>query len=53
MDRGAWRATVHGVAKRQTELSIHTGFNVFFRITILLVNPITTKRIAVDLKTVG
>ena len=52
-DRGAWWATVHGVAKRQTELSIHTGFNVFFRITILLVNPITTKRIAVDLKTVG
>ena len=24
MDRGAWRATVHGVAKGQTRLSTHT-----------------------------
>ena len=24
MDRGAWRATVHGVAKSQTQLSAHT-----------------------------
>ena len=24
MDRGAWWATVHGVAKNQTQLSIHT-----------------------------
>ena len=24
MDRGAWRATVHGVAKSQTRLSTHT-----------------------------
>ena len=24
MDRGAWRATVHGVAKSQTQLSTHT-----------------------------
>ena len=23
MDRGAWRATVHGVAKNQTRLSMH------------------------------
>ena len=23
MDRGAWRATVHGVAKSQTQLSTH------------------------------
>ena len=23
MDRGAWRATVHGVAKSQTRLSMH------------------------------
>ena len=23
MDRGAWQATVHGVTKRQTHLSIH------------------------------
>ena len=24
MDTGAWRATVHGVAKSQTRLSMHT-----------------------------
>ena len=24
MDRGAWRATVHGIARSQTRLSIHT-----------------------------
>ena len=24
MDRGAWRVTVHGVAKSRTQLSIHT-----------------------------
>ena len=24
MDRGAWQATVHGVAKNQTRLSTHT-----------------------------
>ena len=24
VDRGAWRATVHGVAKSQTQLSMHT-----------------------------
>ena len=23
MDRGAWQATVHGVAKSQTQLSMH------------------------------
>ena len=25
MDRGAWQATVHGVAKSQTQLSAHLG----------------------------
>ena len=25
MDRGAWQATVHGVAKSHTQLSRHTG----------------------------
>ena len=24
MDRGAWQSTIHGVAKSQTQLSIHT-----------------------------
>ena len=28
MDRGAWRATVHGVAKSQMQLSTHTEFNL-------------------------
>ena len=28
MDRGAWRATVHGVAKSQTWLSTHSTENV-------------------------
>ena len=27
MDRGAWRATVHGVTKSQTRLSVHTHAN--------------------------
>ena len=30
MDGGAWRATVHGVAKRQTRLSDFTFFLSFF-----------------------
>ena len=32
MDRGAWRATVHGVAKGQIQLSLHTHTHthVFF-----------------------
>ena len=25
MDRGAWRATVHGIAKSQTQLNMHPG----------------------------
>ena len=25
MDRGAWQATVHGVAKSWTQLSMHTS----------------------------
>ena len=29
MDRGAWRATVHGVAKSQTQLSVHARMLVF------------------------
>ena len=27
IDRGAWQATVHGVAKSQTQLSIHARFS--------------------------
>ena len=29
MDRGAWRATVHGVAKSWTRLSTHTDVTEF------------------------
>ena len=29
MDRGAWRATVHGVAKSQTRLNTHTGQTMY------------------------
>ena len=29
MDRGAWRATVHGVAKSRTQLSTHTDVTEF------------------------
>ena len=28
MDRGAWWATVHGVAKSQTQLSMHTRTHI-------------------------
>ena len=31
MDRGAWRATVHGVAKSQTQLSMH---NMLFKLAM-------------------
>ena len=39
MDRGAWRATVHRVAKRQTQLSTHAGsmsLGLFLAFKILL-----------------
>ena len=41
MDRGAWRATVHGVAKSRTQLSDFTSLRVAYqfiwiRITLLL-----------------
>ena len=29
MDREAWRATVHGVAKSQTRLSMHAVVEIF------------------------
>ena len=42
MDRGAWRATVHGVAKRQTQLSvsmhIHTHTSTYFEKKLYLKN---------------
>ena len=30
MDRGAWRATVHGVTKNLTQLSVHTYTYLLF-----------------------
>ena len=40
MDKGAWQATVHGVAKSWTQLSMHTrpGLN-FIPSVSLLVSP--------------
>ena len=36
MDRGAWRATVHGAAKSQTRLSTHVGYLcVFFSLQFI------------------
>ena len=41
IDSGAWWATVHGVAKSQTRLSIHThSFIHFIRIFLSKVNQI-------------
>ena len=45
MDRGAWRATVHGVTKSQTQLSTRTCLGtdpVFMYITII--GPYTIRR---------
>ena len=39
MDRGAWRATVHGVAKTRTRLSTHVPFYL-----ILLLSSYKTER---------
>ena len=35
MDRGAWRAAVHGVAKNQTQLSNNNNNNIFMMIIYL------------------
>ena len=38
MDRGAWRATVRGVSKSQTQLSTHTlGVNLMYHVYKLCV----------------
>ena len=36
MDRGAWWATVHGVAKNQTQLSMHTYLFIFIYLAAVL-----------------
>ena len=36
MDRGAWRATVHGVTKSQIQLSMHTYHYAVFTYTLYL-----------------
>ena len=36
MDRGAWQATVHGVAKSQTQLSTHYLTNFFHMLSICI-----------------
>ena len=42
MDRGAWRATVHGVAKSQIQLSSHAPIFavwVIIQVTDYITNP--------------
>ena len=46
MDRGAWRATPHGVAKSWTRLSdfhIHTAFSTHSALSILKEMPASFK----------
>ena len=46
MDRGAWRATPHGVAKSWTQLSdfhIHTAFSTHSALSILKEMPASLK----------
>ena len=54
MDRGAWWATVHGVAKSQTRLSdfIFLSFTFWYRISLfyLKYTPLTYERIMVLLE---
>ena len=38
MDRGAWQATVHGVAKSQTRLSYTQGLLTLFSLCAILAN---------------
>ena len=47
MDRGAWWATVHGVAKSRTRLSDFTFIQLPFdhRVTLVLMTPDVLKRI--------
>ena len=44
MDRGAWRATVHGVAKSQTRLNDFTHYYLFpgaSQVALIVKNPST------------
>ena len=45
MDRGAWRATVHGVAKSQTQQSVHLGLpnHLLHAVTSRLAPPLDTQ----------
>ena len=44
MDRGLWQATVHGVAKSQTQLNTHTHTHTHTLIALLrLLHPIKTE----------
>ena len=37
MDRGAWWATVYGVAKSKTQLSMHTYLFIFIYLAAVLI----------------
>ena len=36
MDRGAWRVTVHGVTKGQTQLTQHAQYEASFYVMIVM-----------------
>ena len=44
MDRGAWWATVHGVAKSRRQLSTHTLYQVPYSLIYLETCPATSRR---------
>ena len=44
LDKGAWWATVHGVTKSQTRLSMHTQMRVWIKSHSSLFLPQTLKR---------
>ena len=49
IDRGAWWAAVHGVAKSRTQLSDFTSLYFFFIIILVLYYYLSTKKIPKDL----
>ena len=46
MDRGSWRAAVHGVAKSRTQLSDSARMSVITAITIVLILPLQRKQLS-------
>ena len=53
IDREAWRAAVHGVAKSQTQLSDRTSLNVFLSPFVVVAQPCLTLSYPMDYSTPG